>query len=156
MNSFKARRERVEPIKKKEMTTIDDTTQFPTLSGPGSRLGPVKQVQPIDLDYKKATELNVELVKEELDLDYVPPGWVKYTVDKKTKKIVETYGPTDVVEKVKTPEEKQEEIFCEIVDALNANWTRHRNDFIKCHGEDYYNDTFFMKNYVEIECEEEQ
>jgi hypothetical protein len=154
MNSFKARREQVVLNKKQVLTTIDDAVHFPTLSGPV----PVKLVHPIELDYKKATELNDVVIKEELDLDYVPPGWVKYTVDRKTKKIVETYGPevlTEVAENVKTSEEKQEEIFYEIVDALNANWTRHRNTFIKCHGEDYYNDMFLMKNYIEIDDEEQ-
>ena len=151
MNSFKARREQVVPVKKQEMTTIDDTTHFPTLSGL------VKRVQTVELDYKKATKIIKE--ETEKEMDFIPPGWVKYTVDKKTKKIVEIYGPkvlTDVVEKVQTTEEKQEAVFYEIIDALNANWTRHRNTFIKCHGEDYYNDMFSMKNYIEIEYEEEQ
>lgn len=156
MNSFKTRRQEVVPVKKQVTVTIDDVTHFPSLSDAGTKV-----VLAEALNYKKVTELKNELPKEETETEsnYVPDGWVKYTVDKKTKKIAETYGAkveSDVDDHIQTPEEKQEEIFNELIDALSANWSNHRKTFIKCHGEDYYNDIFLMKNYVEMEFEEEQ
>jgi hypothetical protein len=156
MNSFKTKREQPVLVKKQVVEKLDDASHFPTLIGAKTN-APVETVVPGNLDYKKATEHINEIVELKEDLEFIPDGWVKYTVDKKTKKIMETHGPkvqSDIVEQ--TPEEKQEAIFDELIDALNANWVRHRKTFIKCHGEEYYNDMFLMKNYVEMECEEDQ
>lgn len=167
MNSFKTLRRGQEiPVKKKVMENVDDISHFPTLNESLLKLAVGKKMEEVvktnDLDYKKATNHKmIELPKDEDEAEdeaeVIPEGWIRYTVSKKTKnieKIEKTELYKQVMEPVSTSmtEEKQEEIFNEIIDALSANWRRHRKAFIKCYGEDYYNDLFF---YSERECEEE-
>lgn len=141
MNSFKSRRPVEVEVKQRE-AKIDDKNDFPSLTNIVD-----KSTFPALLQYKQVAEKPVAL-KEEINLDYIPDGWVKYTLNKKTKKLVETYGVREVE---KTPCEKQEEIFNELIGALCDNWTRNRNEFVKRHGVDYYNDIFLTKKCVETE-----
>jgi hypothetical protein len=151
MNSFKTLgRERVGPTvaKKIDIEYVNEPSNFPVLSC-AAVLNEAVNV----LDYKKATKHEIVHVPV-VDLNYVAPGWVKYAVDKKTKRIVETMGAVEP-ETVLNPEEKNEQVFDELISALNTNWVRNRNSFIECHGEDYYNDTFLMEYYDEMSSDGE-
>jgi hypothetical protein len=137
-------------VKKKDLEYVNETANFPVLSGTtGSR----EHVNV--LDYKRAT--TSETVREKVvDVDYVAPGWVKYVVDKKTNRMVETKGSSTEPEIVLDPEEKEELMFDELMSALNTNWERNRKMFISCHGEEYYNDIFLMEHYDEMHSDDEQ
>lgn len=156
MNQFRAK---TVPMKKKVVEKLDDTVHFPTLMASVNEYPLLSNNENLNvnvnaLDYKKATEYKNDVNDLETDVDYIPDGWVKYTVNKKTKKIVETYGePTNAMVKETFD---QEEIFYELIDALKANWMRHRKSFVQCHGEEYYDDIFFTKNCFETDDEEEQ
>lgn len=98
------------------------------------------------LNYKGAAEKLV--VKTLIDTsDYVKPGWVRYTIDKKTKTMEERHGEVIDLVPVMNHDEKEEHIFNEMINALNKNWEKNRKTFIKCHGEDYYNSQFLMEHY---------
>jgi histidyl-tRNA synthetase len=163
MNSFKTLRRGQEiPVKKKVMENVDDISHFPTLNESLPKLDVEKKidevVKPNELDYKA-----LELAKEDECNKYkepeevIPDGWIRYTVNKRTKnleKIEKTELYKQVMEPVATSmtDEKQEENIYEIIDALRANWKRHRKEFIKCYGKDYYNDMFF---HTETEYDDE-
>jgi hypothetical protein len=163
MNSFKTLRRGQEiPVKKKVMENVDDISHFPTLNESLLKLEVDKKIDEVvkttELDYKKATNYKaLELAKDEEPEEVIPEGWIRYTVNKKTKNL-EKIEKTELYKQVMEPvtssvtEEKQEENINEIIDALCANWRRHRKEFIKCYGKEYYNDMFF---YSETEWNDE-
>ena len=156
MNSFKTLRRGQEiPVKKKVMENVDDISHFPTLNESLPQQGLDKKTDEVvklnELDYKKATNykaLELAKDKDKEPEEVIPEGWIRYTMNKKTKNL-EKIEKTELYKQVMEPvsplmtDEKQEENINEIIDALRANWRRHRKEFIKCYGKDYYYDMFF-------------
>jgi hypothetical protein len=131
------------PNKSVEQPKIDihKEDEFPTLG----KQTHVKDVPESGgpVDYKKA--ISKCIVVEETMVEVVPPGWVKYTFDKKTKKIEETKGEERRNEEDGDEDEDSDaEEHYKLQQLLKRNRERHQKSFIACHGEEYYKDQFFI------------
>lgn len=136
-----------EKDKKPAKADFDMTNDFPELNLNA------KEMVGNFLDYKKAA--NTKIVNAISD-DYVEPGWVKYSVNKNTKKTQVTYGSVEELERPIVDEDddsKEEMIFNELICALGENWERNRKTFIACHGEEYYNSIYLMEHYCPVMVE---
>jgi len=107
------------------------------------------------VDYKKAIETSV--VEEDASMieEVVPPGWVKYTFNKKTQKIEEKKGEKIAKEEgedVLGQDLEDEESHRALLYILQKNREMHRKSFIECHGEEHYKNQYYTpNNYVETD-----
>ena len=141
---------------KKTIIDINKEEEFPTLGKPSAKPVPVStqpdepsavaQNAPPSNNYKSAIAKRV--IQEVEHVEVVPPGWVKYTFNKTTKQLVEKKGEEieSEIEKSLTKEEEDEAAHQRLMLMLQKNRERHRKSFIACHGEDYYNDQFFIQH----------
>jgi hypothetical protein len=140
---------------------INKEEDFPTLGKPSTRVTvptlspvPTQPVEPIAVvqsappsnNYKSA--IAKQVITEVEYVEVIPPGWVKYTFNKTTKRIAEKKGEEveSRVERPLTKEEEDEAAHQRLMLMLHKNRERHRKSFIACHGEEYYNDQFFIKH----------
>lgn len=145
-------------VAKKTIIDINKEEDFPTLGKPSTRPVPVPvstqpdepstvvQNAPPSNNYKSA--IAKQVTQEVECVEVVPPGWVKYTFNKTTKQLVEKKGEEieSEIEKSLTKEEEDEAAHQRLMLMLQKNRERHRKSFIACHGEEYYNDQFFIQH----------
>jgi len=136
---------------KKQIIDINKDEDFPTLGKPVSNTLTVEPVPGPDqatpsINYKSAVAK--QIITEVEHVEVVPPGWVKYTFNKKTQRIAEKKGEEveSVIERPLTKEEEDEAAHQRLMLMLQKNRERHRKSFIACHGEEYYNDHFFVQH----------
>jgi hypothetical protein len=135
---------------KKPIIDIHKEEDFPTLGKKANTvalepvLGP-NQATP-SINYKSAVAKQVIIEVEQVEV--VPPGWVKYTFNKRTQQIAEKKGEEveSEIERPLTKEEEDEVAHQRLMSMLQKNRDRHRKSFIACHGEEYYNDHFFVNH----------
>lgn len=152
MNSFKTIRQGQGKVVSIVKPVIEDVFQFPVLSDINTNT----KKMCFELDYKNAMENQRQVAKVvETEEESIPEGWVRYTVDKKTKMITVEEPVSNEEEEPFSEEHRQEATFRKMMNALSANWKRNREEFIECHGEEYYNDLFLTRScYDELEYEE--
>ena len=133
---------------KKNETKKNDTKASVATSGSGSVCVPI--------DYKKAIETSAAEEDTSMIEEVVPPGWVKYTFNKKTQKIAETKGEKIEGEVEDMGQESDEESHRALLYILQKNREMHRKSFIECHGEEHYKDQYYTPNsYVETDSSSE-
>jgi len=151
-------------ISKIMVADVSKEEEFPTL---GSKKNETKNktkesatiLSSVSVDYKKAIETRALEEDASMVEEVVPPGWVKYTFNKKTQKIEEKKG-----EKIAKEEEEDklgqdledEEAHHALLCILQKNREMHRKSFIECHGEEHYKNQYYTpNNYVETDSSSE-
>jgi len=151
-------------ISKIMVADVSKEEEFPTL---GSKKNETKNktkesatiLSSVSVDYKKAIETRALEEDASMVEEVVPPGWVKYTFNKKTQKIEEKKG-----EKIAKEEEEDklgqdledEEAHHALLHILQKNREMHRKSFIECHGEEHYKNQYYTpNNYVETDSSSE-
>lgn len=146
-------------IPKVMVADVSKEEEFPTLGAKNEAKNEAKNgANNVPINYKKAIETRA--VEEDASMveEVVPPGWVKYTFNKKTQKIEEKKG-----EKIEGEEEdklgqdlEDQEAHHTLLCILQKNREMHRKSFIECHGEEHYKDQYYTPNsYAETDSSSE-
>lgn len=152
-------------IPKVMVADISKEEEFPTLGAKNEAKNETKNgtkesttISSGPIDYKKAIETRAMEEDASMLEEVVPPGWVKYTFNKKTLKIEEKKG-----EKIEGEEEdklgqdlEDQEAHHTLLCILQKNREMHRKSFIECHGEEHYKDQYYTPNsYAETDSSSE-